>query len=612
MRNELLSYYERELTYLRKMGAEFAGKYPKVAGRLQLEATACEDPHVERLLEGIALIAARVHLKLDDDFPEITQSLLNIVFPHYTRPIPSMSVAEFRVDPLKVKMTSSITVPRGSTLYSKSVGGVPCRFRNAYDVEIWPLRVTSAQWRTPDRLDPPIRAPEAAASIRLELECNPDVRFTGLGLNRLRFYLNGEGATVHALYELLSNNCIQILLRDPRPRFRQRMLELPAGSLRAVGFSDDEAMLPYPRRSFAGYRLLQEYFALPEKFLFFDLDGLDILDAAGFENRAEIIFLLSPYERTDRNEHLELGVSAKTFRLGCSPIANLFPHIAEPIQIDHTRPEYPVVPDIRRPNAHEIFSVDSVVAANRNSNTVSEVKPLFSVTHGSTGQNETYYHLSRRTSSTAADGRTEVSLSLVDLAGNPARTDGDTLTIRCTATNASLPSRLPFGDDNGDFTLDGVPSVHRVVALRKPTPALRYATGRGAMWRLISHLSLNYLSLVEEGRDALQEILRLYQVSDAAYIDHQIDGISDLESHRHFARLVSENGISHVRGVGVRLTLDEEKFVGGGVYLFSNLIDHFLAQYVAMNSFSQLTVATKQRKEVLREWAPRAGNKILL
>lgn len=611
MRSELLSYYERELSYFRKLGAEFADKYPKVAGRLQLEANACEDPYVERLLEGVSLLAARVHLRLDDDLPEITQALLNIVFPHYTRPLPSMSIAEFRVDPQRVKMTSKTVVPRGSTLYSKPVGGIPCRFRNTFDVEIWPLRVTGAQWRTPDRLDPPVRAPESAAAVRIELTCDPGVTFSTLGLDHLRFYLNGESGTIHALYELLANNCTEILVRDPRPKFRQRMLALPPGSLRAAGFSEDEAMLPYPRRSFAGYRLLQEYFALPEKFFFFDLDGLDILGAAGLEDRAEIIFLLSPYERADRNELLELGVSAKVFRLGCSPIVNLFPHTAEPIQLDHLRPEYPVIPDLRRPNALEIFSVDEVVRSNRKVNTSTVVNPLFSVRHGNGADNNVFYHLSRRTVAGSTDGRSEVYVSIVDLNGNPAETDTETLTVRCTCTNASLPSRLPFGDENGDFDLDAVATVHRVTALRKPTAPFRYATGRGTMWRLISHLSLNYLSLVEEGRDSLQEILRLYHGS-SPHIDRQIDGIAELRSDRHFARLVSDNGISHVRGVKVEMKLDEEKFVGGGVYLFASVIEHFLAQYVGMNSFSQLHVYTTQRKEALREWHPRAGNRILL
>ena len=264
MRDELLAYYERELTFLRQKGAEFAEQYPKVASRLLLEANRCEDPHVERLIEAVALLAARVHLRLDDDFPEITQALLNVVYPHYTRPIPSMSIAEFHLR--EGKLTTLFRVPRNATLYSRPVGSQPCTFRTCYDTDVWPMSVREAQWTAIDRLDPPLRAPGAVAALRVRIDCWPDVRFADLPLESLRFYLNGEPALVHTLYELLCNNCTSIVLRDPRPKFRQRPIELVADALKAVGFEDDEAMLPHSDRSFGGYRILQEYFAFPERF----------------------------------------------------------------------------------------------------------------------------------------------------------------------------------------------------------------------------------------------------------------------------------------------------------------------------------------------------------
>jgi type VI secretion system protein ImpG len=612
VRDELLSYYERELTFLRQMGAEFASKYAKIAGRLMLEPNRCEDPHVERLLEGVALLAARIHLRLDDEFPEISQALLDLVVPHYTRPIPSMTIAELRVDPAKVKMTTVTRVPRETMLYSKPVLGTPVRFRTCYDTELWPLQVVDAQWRTPDRLDPPLRAPESAAAVRIEIACAPDVKFTGLTIERLRFFLQGESAIVHSLHELLHNNCTEILLRDPRPQRRQRPVTLPSNVLRAVGFADQEAVLPFPSHSFAGYRILQEYFSFPDKFLFLDLGGLDVLRAAGFQDRVEIIFLLSPYERTDRNELLELGVTAKTFRLGCTPIVNLFHMTAEPIQLDLARHEYQIQPDARRPQSFEIYSVDEVVSTKYKTEQASRVDPIFSFHHSTAGQGRMFCHLARRDTPGSNDGHTDMFLSLVDLDGNLLRAELDHLTVRCTCTNAAVPSRLPFGDEGGDFEMEGPSTVHRIVCLRKPTATVRHPLGRGAAWRLISHLSLNYLSLVEEGRGALQEILRLYQATAAPYLDQQIDGITSVRSSRQFARLVSEHGISHLRGMRIELELDEDRFVGGGVYLFSSVLEHFLAQYVSMNSFTQLAVRTRQRKEPLCEWNPRAGNRSLI
>src|SRR5580658_7211657 len=160
MRSELLEVYERELAYLRKMGADFGERNPRIASRLLLEPDRCEDPHVERLIESFALLAARVHLRIDDDFPQITEALLNILYPHYLCPIPSMSVAEFHTDPERGKMTSSLQVPKGTVLYSRPVEGVPCKFRTCYNTTLWPLKVSSAQWLTPDRLSPTLRASE--------------------------------------------------------------------------------------------------------------------------------------------------------------------------------------------------------------------------------------------------------------------------------------------------------------------------------------------------------------------------------------------------------------------------------------------------------------------
>ncbi len=606
MRDELLSYYERELTFLRQMGAEFAAEYPKVASRLLLEPNRCEDPHVERLIEAVALLAARVHLRLDDDFPEISQSLLNVVFPHYTRPIPSMSVAEFQLRP--GKLTTSVKVPRESVLYSRSVEGLPCKFRTCQDTEVWPISV-QAQWLSIDRLDPPFKAPGIASVLRLRLDCWQDVRFNALPLNTLRFYLNAEPALSHTLYELLCNNCRSIILRDPRPKFRQRPIELVPDALLPVGFDDNEAMLPYTDRSFAAYRLLQEYFAFPERFFFFDLRGADAL--RGFDTSAEVLFLISPFDRPERQQALESGIGPRSVRLGCAPIINLFNQTAEPIQMDQTRYEYPVSPDFRHSRVKEVFSVDEVVCTYERTGETVSFEPFFSFRHGSSQKEPRFWHATRRPAGAGREGLTEIVLSLVDLGGKPVTLDLDTLTVRVTCTNGDLPSRLPFGEESGDFDLEGGSAVDKVIALRKPTPTVRPAAGRDSLWRLISHLSLNYLSLVEGGREALQEILRLYQGA-SPHLEKQIDGILAVSSNRRFARVVGDHGISYVRGVRVEMDLDEEKFVGGGVYLFSSVIERFLAQYVSMNSFSQLAVRTRQRKEQLREWPPRAGNRILL
>jgi type VI secretion system protein ImpG len=613
VRDELLLYYERELTFLRQMGVEFADKYPKIASRLSLEPDKCEDPHVERLLEAFAFLAARVHLKIDDEFPEITEALLSIIYPHFIRPVPSMTIADFRVNPEQGQIGGGLKIPRGSMLSSRPVSGVPCKFRTCYDTYVWPLSVVAAEWKTPDRLQPAIKAPEAAAALRVELKCWPDITFEKLHPNPLRFFLNGESGLIHTLYELLCSRCTQILVRDPTPGSRLRPVELRGEALRPVGFAEDEGMLPYPRRSFTGYRLLHEYFTFPDKFFFLDLTGLEAALASGFKDRAELVFLIAPFELADRRQALELGVTEKTFQTACAPVVNLFQQTAEPILLTQRRFDYPIVPDIRRPNATEIFSVDEVVSVRPDTQEPVRFEPFYSFRHGlSGGRGQVFWMASRRASGRRDDDGTEMFLSLVDLEQRPVAPDVDSLTVRLTSTNRDLPSRLPFGMESGDFELESGAPVHSIMALRKPTPALRPPTGKSSLWRLVSHLSLNYLSLVSEGREALQEILKLYNFTNSSYSVKQIEGITDLKSRPQFARIISENGITFARGTRVDLELDEENFVGGGAYLFASVIEHFLGLYVTLASFSQLSASTRQRKEVLKLWPPRAGSRILL
>lgn len=610
MRNELRNYYESELTFLRQMGAEFAEKHPKIASRLLLEPDRCEDPHVERMLESFALLAARVHLRIDDDFPQITEALLNILYPHYLRPIPSMSVAEFQTDSERGKLTSSLLVRKGTVLYSRPVEGVPCKFRTCYDTTVWPLKVSQAQWLTPDRLTPALRSPEAAV-LRMELECFSDVTFDKLEMETLAFYLNGEGALVHALYELLCRNCTRIVVRDPQnPKVQVR--ELPTRNLRPVGFGEDEDVLPYPRRSFAGYRLLQEYFAFPEKFFFMALNGLSALQKAGLKSKAEILFLIAPFEQDGRHHRLEVGVDAKTLRLGCTPIINLFAQTAEPILVEQTRYQYPIVPDARRRQTMEVYSVDEVVSTDPETHETITYRPLYSQRHDVQDSSPAYWYTSRLPSGRKGDEGSDVVLSLVDLSARPVELEYDTVTVRCTCTNRDLVTRLPFGSESGDFEMEGAAAIKRIVALHKPSRTLRPPLEGKTLWCLISHLSLNYLSLVAEGKEALQKILELYDFSDSPDVKKRIGGITTVDSRRHFARVISENGISFARGTRVEMEFDEEQFSGGGVYLFASVLEKFFGLYVSMNSFSQLAARSRQRKEPLGEWPPRAGQSILI
>lgn len=612
MADEFLHYYERELAFLRRSGADFGRRFPKVAGRLLLEPNKCDDPHVERLLEGFAFLAARVHLKIDDDFPEISEALLNVIYPHYVRPIPSMSLVQLHLDPDQGKLMSGLRVPRGAQLYSRPIAGMPCRFQTCYDTTLWPVTVTAAKWVTPHELQPPVRGGDAVAALRVELTGLPDVRFADLELDTLRLHINAEGNLTAALYEVLCNNCTEILLRDPTPGSRISPVRLPGNAVKPVGFGDDEGMLPYPRRSFPGYRLLQEYFVFPEKFSFLDVTGFGHARAAGFGQRLELVFLISAFEASQWRSTLEAGVTADTIRLGCTPTVNLFSLTSEPILLTQKQQEYTIVPDARRRAATSVFSVDEVVAVSPGSSEPLRFEPLYSFRHGREDSGQLYWYARRKPIGWLQEEGTDVTLSFVDSSSRIAFPDMDAVTARLTCFNANLPSRLPFGDPKGDFEMPGGGPIARIVTLVKPTTVVQPPLGKPQLWRLISQLSLNYLTLEEGGADGLRELLQLHNFADTATARAQIQGVARVQGSPSFARIVSEHGITFTRGHKVEIEFDEDKFAGGSVYLLASVLDRFLGSYVSLNSFSALVARSQQRRGVIREWPPRSGHKALL
>ncbi len=613
MRDDLLYYYERELSYLRRTGAEFAKRYPRVASRLLLEPSKCDDPHVERLLEGFAFLAARVHLKIDDDFPDFGEALLNVIYPHYTRPTPSLSIVEFQLDPEQGKLTTGLRIPRESTLFARPVAGTRCQFQTCYDTTLWPLEVAGSRWLAPHELQPPVRATNAVAAMRLELRCLPEITFGKLNLDTLRMHISADASLASTLYELLLNNCTRILLRDASGGPAKEPIELAPSALQPVGFGMDEGMLPAPRRSFLGYRLLQEYFTFPDKFFFLDLSGFDRARAANFGSRLEVVFLISAFERADRRAVLEAGVSKETLRLGCTPIVNLFAKTSEPILLTQKQHEYLVVPDARRRATTGIFAVEEVVAVTPGATDTLRFEPFYSFRHGTdaTGR-RLFWNAKRRPINWRPDEGTDVWLSFVDRSGRVAHPDMDAITVRLLCHNGSLPARLPFGDPGGDFEFPGGGPIARVATMVKPTTPIDPPLGNAQLWRLISQLSLNYVSLTDGGVEALRELLRLHNFSDSPSGDKQVQGITDVRGEPAYARIESERGLTFARGQRVEIEFDEEYFSGGGVFLMASVLERFLGLYVSVNSFVTMAARSRQRREPIRQWAPRAGWKSLL
>ena len=630
MRDELLGYYERELVFLRRMGAEFARKYPKIAARLLLDEEKVEDPHVERMIEAFAFLSGRIALKLDDEFPEITESFLNVLYPHYLAPIPSMAIAQFSLGSPNDKLTSVQKLPSGTRLNSRPVEGTPCRFRTTYGVDLVPIELLSAALESPAPKD--ARGKYADSYIRLSLRCFGDSNLhelkigdTGEVPKSLRFYLDGDPQLVYPLYEIIFNHARSVEIRAKDQPLSNKTLKtltnlqlrlpdpvvLPASNaIRQVGFAEDEAMLPYTKRSFMGYRLLTEYFTFPYKFLFFDVLGLDQAIARKFGSHFEILIHLK-----DVTPPI-VPVTAETFRLGCAPIINLFNRTTDPIYLSQQKYEYQVIADVHRQYTTEIYSIDEVFTTDPRTGTTREFSPFYSMRHTYGEEMEkAFWYAARRHSQRPDDDGTEMFVSLVDSRFSPTVPAVEVLHVKATCTNRDLPGKLPFGGKEGDFEVEGAALLSKVKCLTKPTDTIRPPQRRSAQWRLISHLNLNYLSLVngENGTpEALQEMLQLYNFEDVSAIRKQILGITKIESRKAVRQIGGHIGAGFVRGIETTLTFDEEQFVGGGMFLFACVLERFLGLYASVNSFNQTVMRSEQREEDIRVFPPRAGEQSLL
>ncbi len=603
----LLDYYNRELQHVREMGAEFAAAYPKIAGRLALEAFECADPYVERLLEGLAFLSARVQLKLDAQYPEFTQHLFEIVYPHYAAPMPSMAVVKLQPNLNEGALAEGVRVPRGTMLRSQIAKSeqTACRYQTAHEVRLWPLEILKADYFSRDEAmrDVP-EMPGVRAGLRLRLTATAGLSFNKTSLDRLPLFLRGSGNLAVALYEQLLANCVGVVVRPAESPVPWQVTIDPA-EIRRVGFRDDEALLPDGPRSFQGYRLLQEYFALPERFLFVELGGLTpaVQRCTGKELE---VFLL--FDRVSRA--LEHRIDASMFDLFCTPAINLFPRRADRIHLGNHQYEFHVVPDRTRPQDYEAYQVTEVTGYGDQDGRSGDDLACYTVrrTHRVLSDRQ------RATGTRTSYVGSELYLSLVDTREAPYRHDLRQVGVGLLCTNRDLPLLMPVGVGETDFAAEVSLPVRTIRCLAGPTrprPSLSYGSGDVA-WRLLNHLSLNYASLLDDsqrgGASALREMLCLYADLAEPHIRKQIDGVRSVAARPVTRPLVTNGPLAFVRGLEVTLNLDEASFEGTGAFLLGAVLEDFFARYVSVNSFTQTVVRTSDRGEIKR-WPSRIGRR---
>ncbi len=593
MADGFLQRYNDELAAIRRRAARFADAFPKIAGRLRVTGEVADDPHVERLIQSFAYSAARVRQKLDDEFPELTDGLLETLYPHYLAPLPSMSIVRFVPSST---LASVQTVPRHTEIFAEPIGGESCRFRTTQETEVAPVEIVSASLTGHPISAPPSPHAGAAGCLRLSIRARDTNKPLGeIGLDRLRLHIASSWQQAVAIHELLVNHTLGIALAHHADDRAPVML--PAKALGPVGFEADEAILPYPASSFTGYRLLTEFFALPQKFLFVDIVGLKAW-------RGETLEIFIYLDETSAK--LERAISARDFVLNATPIVNLFRQNCEPIALDGARTEYRVLPDARRQKTREIYTIEKVLVSGRTGEE-EQCQPFFGRSLKG-GTPSLFWQCARRFD--ADDDTSDMEITFVDRARRAIGPVDKIASIDALCLNRELPEQLPFGGGHPYLQLaSGSEAVGSVEALMAPTPSVRMNEQQGRNWRLMSHLQLNHLSIVDNDGAALKDILALYAFRDSRETRQLADAIVRVEARNSMTRLGSGGMVT---GTEIRLEFDPAAIDRPSAYLFGSVLDRFFGLYTSINSFTRLSIAMKGQSKPIAVWPARAAERPLL
>lgn len=619
----LLDYYNQELVYMRELSGEFAALHPKIARRLGMQGIEVADPYVERLIEAFCFMSARMRIKLDAEFPKFTQRLLEVTYPNYVSPTPSMAVAQMHPSVKEGDFSRGFAVPRGSAFFSKVPQGeeTACEFRSGQDVTLWPLQIVDAKLTG---APPDIPALErylpahvqVAGCLRLKLRTVGEMNFFDLkGLDRLPIYLCGDDQIASHLFELLHTSAVATFIGTPG-NMGEKPHAITQTALVHEGLDPQQGLLPLQWNSFHGHNLLHEYFACPSRFYFFALQHLAPGLARINGKEAEIVVLLTRTPGT-----LSGLVDAKQFALFCTPVINLFPRRTDRVEVNTAQPEFHLVPDRSRPLDFEVFSVNEIFGQQAATTEQLSFRPLYQTLNQDEGNYGRYFSLRREPRLVSSSARrygtrtpyigSEVFISLVDQADAPYPGQLRYLAVQAMLTNRDLPRLVPRTGLSDLTMADSVP-VAAVGLVRAPSaPKQAFAEGELA-WRLIRQLGFNHLPLADmphrEGAQALRDMLRLFTHQEDAVAQKQIESLIGSRVRPGTRRLPGAGPLVYGRGIECQLTIDEEGFSGGSPYLFGLVMEHYLARHVAINVFTETTLHSMQRGEVAR-WPVRMGTR---
>lgn len=651
-----LELYDEELHFIREMGKVFAANHPETAGHLDLNSNKCSDPYVERLLEGFAFLTSRIQLKYEQSYPELTQNILDIVFPDLLSPLPSMTIIQFNPDTQGKLSQDGFPVPRQTKLLSPQLRGakIKCEYRTCHSLHLWPIEISGAEYILPENLPQTIKSTvhkdvlkKNKAAIKITLKTTSDIPLSELtALKNLSIYLDASGNIASKLHEALTARCQAFLVHH---KTGQTFTSAP-DQIKPQGFDEKEAILPTTKQGFQGYRLLQEYYTLPERYMFVTLSNLQPSLSQSSDTEVDLFFLLDQLDDT-----LIETTKAENFKLFCTPAVNLFQKQTDQVhltkqahhkktskkrrsskEISHYLSGYPVIPENSSPRSYEIYRILDVRASGSYQQDEIEFHPLYSISSNSlNAEKRNFYSLQRHAEIFRKNQRNSrqtgyenkykgndiyISLSSDNDKSLPYSEDLKELSVRALCTNRGaplyLPKRTSFSTPNDSFPVvrDGIQNIHEFTP---PKPAHGFSEHT---WKLINLLSLNHLSIAdpkqpEKSLEALRQLLRLQihseRVGDSnahlRALNTQIDhGLQAIETKDITDAIYVDGRITYARGLQIKITLEEASFGAHSPFLFGSILDIFFAKYSSINSFTQTILYTLERGEIMK-WPIRMG-----
>lgn len=622
MRNKnFIDLYSRELEYLRKTGTLFSKEYSGIAGNLATISgdAVCSDPFVERLLEGFAFMSARVQHKLESDYSFFSQAILEMVNPYILRPLPASLIVKINPDYSSDGLNDGFTLPRNVELSSGYVNnsGTRCQFRTTDSVVLWPFDITKASYHSRDLncLDLPdfVRAGNVNSAVGIRLKMQADVSFDKTGLDSLSLYISGEQKTAIRILQAMLCDCAGVLVRPAgSPGGKESFI--PAEKLKAPNFENKGHLLPHDSRVFSGYRMLQEYFMLPEKFLFVELSEISEAVAACQTDEIEVVFLFGSREALADN-----SVDVNTFMLYCVPAVNLFPQRTGRLPVNNGESRVRVVVDKIKPLDFEVYDIRSVKGycasssdpvffdrySHARASAVSGEKRYFSLVR----EKERFPFKRKNAPLHPRYYGSEVYLYLADSAKPPFDSDLSQLSVECLCTNRDLPYYLSRDKGRLEFETSVACPRKNIVSASRLSPPYDCPDDGAVNWKAVNFLSTNYLSFHDTAKktgaglnaaDSVKEMLELYSATCGGALQRHVEGVEAVNLTETLRRFIIERKPVHLKGIDVEISFDEDRFVGSSSFLLGLVLNYFFSNYVTINSFVQTSIKNRKTGDVVR------------